>query len=110
MDPRHIYTAALVVTTPFIAKVWSTPTDADELCITAVTIAPTKTPRKGLLPSKAKACANIGASVYGFIAPDIQSSPTNKRPNDINISPIFFFFSFFANITSIAPIPIISGA
>ena len=58
-----MYIAELVVTTPLIAKVCNIPTEADELCISAVTTQPTIIASIGFLPSTIKACENIGISV-----------------------------------------------
>ena len=45
--PRHMNTAVPAGTTPYAASVWSTPTDADELCIIPVTTIPIRIPRRG---------------------------------------------------------------
>ena len=67
--PRVIYMAAAVFTTPLNASVCKIPTDADELCIRAVTTIPTMIPSIGLPPSTLNASENIGALVKGFIFP-----------------------------------------
>ena len=108
--PNVINTAALVVTTPLMASVCNIPTEADELCKSAVTIIPISIPSKGLLPTTSNAFENIGASVYGDIDCDIKLKPKNKRPIPTIISPTIFFFGFLLNKTRIAPIPTSRGA
>ena len=105
-----IYIAAEVVTTPLKANVCKIPTDADELCIRAVTNIPTIIPSIGLPPSTLNASEKIGSVVKGFIFPAIKSSPIKSIPSPISISPIVFFLSFFEKIISPAPIPMSIGA
>ena len=108
--PSVMYIAAAVFTTPLNASVCKIPTDADELCIRAVTTIPTMIPSIGLPPSTLNASENIGAPVKGFILPAIRSSPKNSIPSPRTISPMVFFLSDFENSINIAPIPIIKGA
>ena len=108
--PNVIYIAAEVVTTPLNANVCKIPTDADELCIRAVTTIPTMIPSIGFPPSTLNASENIGKVVKGFIFPAMRSSPIKSIPRPIRISPIVFFLSFLENIISPAPIPMSTGA
>lgn len=108
--PSVMNTADCQFTTPLSASVCRIPTEAEELWIMAVTTAPASTARTGFLPRTAKACANMGASLYGLIASDMKERPINRILKPTRISPIFFFFSDFVKSTRNAPIPKSSGA
>ena len=108
--PNVIYIAADFVTIPFIARVCKIPTEADELCKSAVTTHPTIAPRNGLPPITANASANIGKFVYGFIPADIVFNPRKSSPRPKIISPIIFFLSKREKHRTKAPKPTSKGA
>ena len=60
--PRQMYTAILAVIIPFMARDWSTPIEAEELCMMQVTTNPTKIPSKGLAPRTVIARTKISES------------------------------------------------
>ncbi len=105
-----IYTAALKGTNPDDANVCNIPTDAEELCIIAVTAAPAKIPKIGLCPNVTKSVLNTCDSLKGCTASDIISIPINNIPKPIIIDDISLCAIFFAVIIMITPTITTTGA
>ena len=84
------------------------PTDAEELWITAVRIAPTIIPRIGF-SNAVKRDVNSGTPAKGFTAPLIVSIPNIRTAKPTRIVPISFFLSSFTNRSRITPINASTG-
>ena len=79
-----------------------TPTEAEELCKTAVTAMPISTPSRGL-ENMVIHSLNAAESARGRMACSMETMPTNKMPKPVIIIAILRVFTFFD--TSIIPAP-----
>ena len=85
------------VTAPVLQRACKIPTEAEELWMAAVKIAPAATPSTGLL-NMVSTFTNSGTSASGLTAELMISMPYMRTANPMRISPISYFFSLFMNI------------
>ena len=85
------------------------PTEAEELWIIAVTIAPTSTPNMGFC-RVAKTCANSGTAASGFTAASIVNIPVKRTEKPSIMVPISLYFAFLPAIRKMMPTTAMIGA
>ena len=83
-------------------KACKMPTDAEEDWITAVRIAPQRTPSNGF-ENKSSMLVNSGTSANGSTAPDICSMPNISTAKPTSVEPRSFLPSFLENMIRIMP-------
>ena len=97
-----IGTALPKVMAPVLLRACRTPTLALELCITVVSSAPARTPRRGL-DKWANSWRNQASCSSGAMAVDMLSMPIIRRPKPIKMVPTPFFFSDLQNMYKTMP-------
>ena len=89
-----------------MARVWSTPTDAEELWSTAVMTMPRIIPNSGRSGDSETVTIKFmkpALSLSGAMESDIISMPRKSRPKPVNIAPRFLTTVFFDASMSITP-------
>ena len=89
-------------TAPVAHNACKIPTDAEELCITAVSMIPAIIPGMGL-ENSSRIFVNSGTSASGLTAPDIVSIPNINTANPTRIVAMFLCLSFLEKSNSITP-------
>ena len=97
------------VTTPVDEMAWSIPTDADELCMMAVSTSPIKIPSNGLLKDVNRFW-KLSDSLSGANTPSMVFIPRKRIPRPTRILAISRFLLLFVNSMINAPIHIRIGA
>ena len=106
--PMMIGMAALKFTAPVAHNACRIPTEAEELWMIAVSIAPNIIPRIGF-ENMVKRSVNPGTSFNPLTALLIPSIPVIRMANPIRSPPILCFFSFLENIRKTIPINASNG-